>query len=291
MNTRVTLALFLAWLGLSSASERCGSCHSADTTFSHPISRIDGGNFSTGSFLVDSLRLNMGYLDSLAERLGARVVSREQDRICYERRVLGRVMYAYCFDAIWTQAKEDRVVAESNGGSIDHVRLRKGHLFGHYGFEDLACNTTFQFEENLPAFLHSAYQQHAIPGYREQDSRFISIPGGSQVGLWLRGAVSPVWAARYVTRDNPFAGRAQGGSVRAIYYVTDGVFGFLALFATAALIAHDQAELIPRSLLFIEGFHVGTSLAFCMPIMSMDFGETIRIRNSGYRIPISLRKE
>jgi hypothetical protein len=240
------------------------------------------------NFILDSSRLDSRRLDSLAERLGAKAYYHGESALCYERRRFGRTVYSYCFRADWTPASVDTLVADTNAWSVDSIQLRKGRLFGYYAFA--ARGYSGWQEDRVSTFLHSAYHQDLYPGYRERDSLFMPMPRQNQLGLWLRGVVSPTWAVYYASPRDPFAGFSRHANWEKIAYLSDGYFTTLAMIAVAAMLTDGKAENRTRVLWLVAGAHTAVSLGVFLPILSMDLGESMRFRLSGYRFPRDLSK-
>jgi hypothetical protein len=240
------------------------------------------------NFLVDSLRLDTRILDTMAARLGARPAWSGRDTYCYERSSLGRSMYLYCFQSRWSLAEIDSVVVERNAWGTDTIGLRKDELFGYYLFDGMPFASRFRNSLNLTRLLHSAYHQHLFPAYGRMDDRFMIPPGQSQRGLWLRGSASAVWASEYAASGNPFAGKSTRLESKQMFYMLDGLFATFGTIMAISAIGSGTMESLPGHLLVLKGIHSAITLGVFLPTISLELGETIRIRNSGYRWPRTL---
>jgi hypothetical protein len=250
-----------------------------------PILSTGSNSTSHQQFTVDSLRLDIRILDTLAARLGAKPTSRSPDEYCWQRRVLGRKVYDYCFIAEWPGANADTLLSDTNAWGIDTLRLRKNRMFGYYYFR-AATGDAYEVSSNLAAFLNSAYHQELFPAYRRMDSLFLPVPRQTQAGLWLRGAASMGWAARYSGRDNPFMGAKR--YVAELYYVLDGIMAIVGVGTAVQLVNEGSPEKIPQSLLAVKTGHTVLSWLIFTPMLSLELGETLKLRNAGYRFPATM---
>lgn len=142
---------------------------------------------------------------------------------------------------------------------------------------------------NLAEFLRSAYHQELFPEYRARDPLFLPSMRQSESGLWLRGAASMGWAAGYAVEGNPFTGHPS--ALKGLFYLLDGLIGGIGAYQCVSLINEGTPEKILPGLLAMKAGHSVLSLAIFTPLLSIELGETLRIRNTGYRFPKTLYLE
>lgn len=239
-------------------------------------------------YAVDTLRLDLRVLDTIAARVGARPVGISTDEACYERRVLGFPIHDYCFSAIWRRAETDTTLIVSQPWKTDTVRLRKDHAFGTYYFS-ASTQGNSRVSENLGRFLNSAYHQELFPSYKAMDSLFLPPLPQTRTGLWLRGGASLGWASQYTGRGNPFL--ASKNAQAWVFYLIDGFFAAEAAYVVARSLEEGDSGEIPLRLLGVKAIHTAFSYCFFMPFISIQFGETLKLQNSGFRFPRTMRTD
>ena len=239
-------------------------------------------------YAVDTLRLDYGILDTIAARLGARPGGIAKDVACYQRRVLGFPVHDYCFSAVWRRAEIDTTLIVSQPWKTDTVRLQKDHAFGRYFFS-ASTQGNSRASENLSLFLNSAYHQEMFPSYKSMDSLFLPPLPQTRTGLWLRGGASLGWASQYAGRGNPFLASV---NLQALgFFLIDGFFAMEAAYVVARSMEEGDSGEIPLRLLGMKAIHTAFSYWFFMPFISIQFGETLKLQNSGFRFPKTMQTE
>jgi hypothetical protein len=252
-----------------------------------PYMMVAGGPaFSPQRFVIDSLRLDEKALDTLAAKLGAFPTRRQPNEICYQKRAVGRTAYDFCLEVTWPRAYKDTILIDTADWSVDTLTLKKNRMIGIYRFW-VETRDDYRVNRSLAMFLESAYHQQLFPDYRARDSLFQAPSDMTQWGLWSRGTVSFGWGADYALHRNPFTGGPRG-FVTGMLYVFDGVF---CIAAVAMAAGSDSPGEAAQKVLITEAVHTGFAYCLWLPLLSLEIGQTIRLRESGYRFPRELRMD
>lgn len=230
--------------------------------------------------------VDMAILDRMQARLQSSLADVHLDSRCYERRSFGQRVYRYCFDYSLVRATVDTTVTLPRPWRDEPVVLKPQLALLKYGFAARTGDDMGSDSHNLAAFLNSAYHQELYPEYAKADSNFLPPLRKSQLGLWTRGAVSMGWGVQYAARGNPFQTGAAVGLVKWLLYGVD------AIFYVGMAVAATEGKDAEAGLLYAaqaKALHTGISYAIFTPLLSLELAETLRIRDSGYRLPIGLR--
>lgn len=238
------------------------------------------------ALVTDSSRLDTDALIRMAARLGATKTEARMDTQCWEKRIpIAGLAYEYCFHARWRRAGTDTLAVLPQPWGADSLAIRRGRLFGYYSFHT-SVQDQYRVARNFATFLHSAYHQETMRGYAVRDSLFQAPPPQTQTGLWSRGAISMGWAAHYAGERNPFMGYR--GLLTVLLGIIDAGFGIAAVAVAAD--ADSPAEAL-RNLAIVKAGHTAFSWAIFTPVLSVEIGPTIRVREAGYRFPIGIRMD